>query len=544
MTSAARGAPPAQGPAADPATPDARAEPAPPGATSEPGMSARQAASATPGMGGVARGSTANLAGAFVMAAANLVLSVAVTRGLPREAAGIFFSATSLFLLATTVGQLGTNTGLVYFLARCRSLGQTGAIPAYFRAALRPVLVTATLMAILLYLLAPQIAGVTTPHHVAETTRYLRVLALFIPFVGLENVALAATRGLGSMRVNATVEQLARPGLQVLLVVGAISFSGSALLSWAWVFAYLPAGVAAYLWWRRMLPRAVTASEPPAQAARVGREFWRFTSPRALASVGQIAMQRLDIVLVGALAGVVNAAIYTAATRFLVVGQMGQRAISLAVQPRLGEALAQKDTSSTNHYYQISTAWLMLVTWPLYCTLIVFGEPLLSVFGKGYNAGIAVLVVLSCSMLIGTGCGMVDMVLTMAGRTSWNLYNVATALAVNLGLDLWLIPTHGVLGASIGWAVAIVVANVVPLAQVGLVMGLHPFGRPSTLAALLSLGCYGGVEVVLRQGFGASWLALLAALVIATLAYGAGLWHFREALYLTVLREGRKRARR
>jgi len=442
-------------------------------------------------------------------------------------------------LLATTVGQLGTNTGLVYFLARCRSLGQTRAIPAYFRAALRPVLVTATAMAIGLFVLAPQIAGVTTPHHVEQTADYLRVLALFVPFVGLENVALAATRGLGAMRANATVEQLVRPVLQVVLVVGAISLSGAALVTWALVFAYLPAGLAAYLWWRRMLPRAVSAAEPMPTTAGVQREFWRFSSPRALASVGQMAMQRLDIVLVGALAGVAQAAVYTAATRFLVAGQMGQRAISLAVQPRLGQALARQDTTAANHYYQISTAWLMLVTWPLYCTLIIFGERLLSVFGKGYDAGIAVLVILSCSMLAATGCGMVDMVLTMAGRTSWNLYNVASALAVNLGLDLWLIPTHGVLGASIGWAVALLVQNLVPLAQVGLVMGLHPFGRPGMLAAVLSLGCYGGVEVILRAVAGPSWLGLGVALAIATLCYAAALWFLRGALHLTALRSRR-----
>ena len=60
--------------------------------------------------------------------------------------------------------------------------------------------------------------------------------------------------------------------------------------------------------------------------------------------------------------------------------------------------------------------------------------------------------VLAAAMLVATGCGMVDMVLTMAGRTSWNLGNVLLALGVNVGLDLLLIPEHGVLGAAIGLA--------------------------------------------------------------------------------------------
>ena len=65
-------------------------------------------------MGGLARGSTANLFGAFAMAASTLVLTVLITHSLPKGSAGVFFSTTSLFLLATTIGQLGTNTGVIY----------------------------------------------------------------------------------------------------------------------------------------------------------------------------------------------------------------------------------------------------------------------------------------------------------------------------------------------------------------------------------------------------------------------------------------------
>ena len=67
------------------------------------------------------------------------------------------------------------------------------------------------------------------------------------------------------------------------------------------------------------------------------------------------------------------------------------------------------------------------LTWPIYLVLFVFGEHLLKVFGEGYDAGRTVLVVLSCAMLFATAVGMVDMVLNMAGRTAWNMVNVAVA---------------------------------------------------------------------------------------------------------------------
>src|SRR5690348_8044015 len=71
----------------------------------------------------VARGGTLNLAGAAVAAIAILGVTVLVTRVFPRPVAGAFFTATSAFIIVEAVASLGANVGLVYFIARLRSLG-------------------------------------------------------------------------------------------------------------------------------------------------------------------------------------------------------------------------------------------------------------------------------------------------------------------------------------------------------------------------------------------------------------------------------------
>lgn len=221
---------------------------------------------------------------------------------------------------------------------------------------------------------------------------------------------------------------------------------------------YLPAaalaGFALYRLYRRSSDRPVGGS------TEVGA-FWRFTAPRAVASVAQLALQRLDIVLVAAIRGPAEAA----ATRFLVVGQLGGQAISLAVQPHLGVHLTREDRAETNNLYRTATAWLILMTWPLYLLAVAFAPYLLGVFGAGYAEGAAVVLVLCLTMLVATGCGMVDVVLNMAGRTSWNLGNSLLALTVNVTLNHLLIPPLGILGAAIAWAVAILVNSLLPLAR-------------------------------------------------------------------------------
>lgn len=334
------------------------------------------------------------------------------------------------------------------------------------------------------------------------------------------------------MKPTAVLDQMARPVLQLVLVGGLLALLGPGSISWAWSFAYLPTAVMAWWWWNHLRnqlpPQVADPSFRPAGA------FWRFSAPRALAGVAQVAMQRLDIILVGALAGLEAAAIYGAATRFLALGQMVARAVSQSVQPLLGESLARHDYSDTAQLYQASTAWLVLSTWPLYLILLNFGGTVLTVFGDGYSVGDSALLVLCAAMLVATACGMVDMVLIMAGRSFWNLTNVLLALSVNIGLDFLLIPTYGVLGAALGWAAALLIGNVLPLMQVFHWFRLHPFGRATLLAVMASTIPFGAVPIALRALTDGD-AHFITSLTLGILTFSGALLLLRKQLQLGVL---------
>ena len=250
---------------------------------------------------------------------------------------------------------------------------------------------------------------------------------------------------------SALVEKMGRPILQLVLVWLAVLIGWRSSLSTAWVVPYAVAAAAAI----RMLYQLGVPRRAPRRRYRTQRavstEFWKFTAPRGAAGVAQVLMQRLDIILVAALVGLRAAAIYTAATRFMVVGQFVNQAVSLPVQPRLSALLAIHDKAGAKALYRVSTTWLVLLMWPLFGACIALAPTYLALFGRGYGDAVAVVVILSLSMLLASACGVVDSVIIMAGRTSWNLATTLLALAVNVGVDLWLIPEHGIVGAAIGW---------------------------------------------------------------------------------------------
>lgn len=480
-----------------------------------------------------ARGSAWNLVGSGISGITTFLLTVAVTRLASQTDAGVFFSATSLFLMATSLGQLGANTGIVYFLSRARARSELHRATSYMRTAIRPVLVVAVALAVGVFLLAEPLERALSPEANGSFAHYMRVMALFVPCAAVLNLATSGTRGLGTMKATAVLDQMVRPLLQLVLVGLLLTLLGPGSISWAWSVGYLPTAALAWWWWKRLRDQAASQVVDPTFLP--AGAFWRFSAPRALAGVAQVAMQRLDIILVGALAGLEAAAIYGAATRFLALGQMVARAISLSVQPLLGESLARQDNPATAQLYQASTAWLILATWPLYLILLNFGGTVLGVFGDGYSVGKDALIILCAAMLVATACGMVDMVLVMAGRSFWNLMNVLIAFAVNISLDLLLIPAHGVLGAALGWAAALLIGNLLPLAQVHYWFQLHPFGKATMLAIASCIVPLGLLPLMVGPITGSGALHFVISLALGLLAYVIALYLFRAPLQLEVL---------
>ncbi|MDR2985202.1 MAG: polysaccharide biosynthesis C-terminal domain-containing protein, partial [Nocardiopsaceae bacterium] len=494
----------------------ATAEAEPDLATAEPprGTAEPPRGKAGAGLRGVARGGVINLAGAVISAASSVALTVIVTRNFSRSVVGTFFVAMSLFLIVEAVTNLGAYNGTIYFIARVRALNAERRIPAIIRATVIPVVIASVISAGALIVFVHPLAGLLTAGQVSQPVRLgdlatmLRVLAVALPFAALADTMLGATRGFHEMQPTVVVDRIGRSTLQLVGVAAAAAGSASAMLAPLWALPYVPAAVIAALWLRRVMreqqsaPLAAPSKASTVQARSVSstdgfradnrhgkpnaRGFWRFTAPRSLASVAQIVIQRLDIVLVGVLRGPVDAAIYTAATRFLVAGQLGNSAISMAAQPQLTRLFAIKDRIAANTVYQVTTAWLVLLTWPIYLLAAVFGPSVLAIFGRSYHAGSTVMLILALAMLVATACGQVDVVLITTGRSTWSLVNGLMAMCVNIGVDLILIPRMGITGAAVGWAAAIVVANIVPLVQVAVVAKVHPFGRGMAAACGLT----------------------------------------------------------
>lgn len=490
----------------------------------------------------LARRGTASVVGAGFSAVFGVLLVAIVTNGFSPTLAGTLFAATSAFLILEAVALLGTDTGLVRCLPAQLASGRAADVPRTLVISAVPVLGLSLALTAALYAgasaMAPYLVG---PDAAATMTVMLRALALVLPVATLHAVVLAATRGVGSMRPTVVVENVGRFGLQALAVLAVhLAGGGAQALVLAWALPYVLSLTVAIGWLRILVARKVTPSDTRTPWGTVAREFWAYTAPRAIARIIQAGLKRSDIVLMAALASPADAALYTAATRFVVLGQLFIQAVQQALSPHLSSLFTRGHNSAANSVFQAATLWSMIAAWPLYLATAGFAPTLLGVFGDGYDTASDVVVILSLTMLLATACGPVDAVLLMAGRSWLSLRNNLVALVANIGLSVALIPVAGLRGAAIAHAVAIVVRNLLPLVQVRRQLAMWPGTRTTAQVALGAVVCFGVVDIVaVAAGFPLAVEVVL--LGVGTLLYLYGVWSWRATLGLGAFRSALRR---
>ena len=480
---------------------------------------------------GIARGSLAYLLGTASSMVSTLLLVVLVSRHASASTAGVFFGITSIFLIAELASRWGTDVSAVYFVSRWRATDDLQLIRPGLRVAIGPLLGLSVVGAMAVAVAAPWLTRQVSGDAVASG-RQLQLLAAIIPLAVTYHLVLAVIRGLGRMRDNVVLEKIARPMLQVILVALVLAANEPGWLVAAWGLPYLVVAAAAFMSARRLtddLPRGEVSG-------RVRKTFWRFAFTRAPAGAAQIVMQRLDIVLIAAYRGPRDAAIYMAATRFLVVGQFVLQSMDAPLQPRVSAALARSDHATARRLYATSTTWIVLVGWPLFALAAVMSSAYLSLFGSGYNTwdATAVVIVLAVSMAIASAVGAVDSVIIMSGRTWWSLLITLAAVGINVVLNILLIPVLGMVGAAVAWGVAIVGSGLASLAFTWRVLGVHPFGRRVLVAAVLALVFFVVLPLAgqMLAGTVVSWVVTATAVV----GYIGTVWHLRADFALDALR--------
>ncbi|MFV2100632.1 lipopolysaccharide biosynthesis protein [Micromonospora sp. LOL_024] len=467
-----------------------------------------------------ARSGLAGLLGAAASGLFGFLLAVVITHGYGPAGAGAFFAAIGVVTVAAAVCTLGAETGLMWALPRRRA-GVTGDAARVLPVAMVPPLLVAVLVAVGGALVAGPLAG----RLLGPAGRSLLVVTFAaVPVVVAMNLLLAVLRCVRPMRAYVAVQFLLLPVARPVLVGAALLVGGGLLVGLTgWL---VPAALALLVCLILVVgPLGVGAGARLRSRPADWSTFWRFALPRAASAAIDAGSMWIGVLLTSALAGSAEAGVFGAVGRYVLAGQLAMQGLRVAVSPQLSRLLGRGERGAAAAVHRQLTTWGLVLSWPVYLLLAVFGPAFLALFGADFADGATAMTVLALAMLVNTGVGNVQSMLLMGGRSGLHLAGALAGLLVTVGLGLVLIPAHGATGAAVAWAAGIVTENLTAATCARLMVGQPLADARMLVAAVVTVGGVGlasvvGLVVAGRGLLGlASSLAALGAICVGLLTF-------------------------
>lgn len=460
-----------------------------------------------------AKGGGITFAGTLFAYAMRLVMGIVLARFLGSEQFGLYSLALTASELAAGLALLGLHSALVRYVSFFASRQDAEGLWGTLQIGIGVSTALSVLFGIGLYVGAGPIAE--RLFHEPRLVPLLQLISLVVPFLNLSNTAASATRGFNKMQYTAIAQDISHPVIKLILILIVVLATGG--LDAAKVLdAHIVAVVIVSVMLLHFLNNLFPLRRSLQAARRETREIFGFALPLYLDYVIQTFRGSIQTVLLGALNTVTAVGIFTVAAMVNMVGTMFHQSIVTASMPIVSGLYGRGEQEQMAHFYQIMTKWTFTLNLPLFLIVLLFSEPILSIFGEDFVGGAMALTILAWGNLVFAGVGICGVIINMTGHTVFNLVNSIILLVLTLGLNVLLIPRWGVVGAATAASAAIITVSLLRLLEAFFVFRLLPYNASfvkPVVAGLVTLV----TAWVIRQAFRTEANLVYAAMNVSIL---------------------------
>lgn len=203
------------------------------------------------------------------------------------------------------------------------------------------------------------------------------------------------------------------------------------------------------------------------------RRWLRVALPLLLTSGSQLIVSKTDIFLIGILINSEEVGVYFAAMRTAQIVTFFSFAMDAVAAPEVSRLYhgdsdhLQETVSSLAHWYFWPTLGVAL-------GLTLLADPILSLFGSAFTAGVPVLIVLMVALVFGAAMGPQLYLLNLTGHERSSAYIFGICAVLNVGLNLAGITLYGAFGAALATATTLIVRNLWIRQRVVALTGIAP----------------------------------------------------------------------
>jgi O-antigen/teichoic acid export membrane protein len=306
-------------------------------------------------------------------------------------------------------------------------------------AGLRLKLFAGVFISATLFALAPLIADAYGAKGMTTSLRIMSIAVLGESVLMLWTNALQAARRVAASVRLTFIEGAVEAGATIALVAVGGGVAGAAL---GRGIGYVVGAIAgAALVARRVGGRLRVRSVEPGMRRRIGT----YAGPLLLNTSAYTVYSQVDIQLVGALLTQAAVGILAAPFKIITLLCYPGQSVANAVSPRM--AGDSPDVAS----FTTAFRWLLIYQTALIPPVVVWAQPITHVMlGPGFERSAAVLAALSPYLFLRGVSVLASTTVNYLGYARRRIPIVLTSLAVMVIIDLLLLPTIGLLGATVG----------------------------------------------------------------------------------------------
>jgi len=473
----------------------------------------------------LARGAIVGIGGKGLGRIIQLSLQVILARSLGPAAYGLYALGWTLLRMASVLGSMGLNNGVIRFARSGRALGEaTGG----HRVAMEGVglaLVAGIGLGGATWALADWIA--TDALRTPQLTGVLQSFAIGFPLAAALRVAAAATLVSRRPIYSVVAEDIGRPLVTILIVLPLLLLGRSVEeIADGTVVAIGVAALMSIGFVRRVLP---PGNERADRRTGTAWQLLRFSFPTALAAVFSVFLTWIDRLFVAYYLESAAVGVYQAVSQTAVMFTVILSGINAIFTPIAAAMWREGDIARLTRFYRTSTRWgLYLGMLPLLVIGSVPTAVVTCLYGTQYEAGAAALVILSVGQMLHVAAGGANVVLIMADRQREWMALSTLAVCANVLLNWVLVPSWGIEGAALATAASVGILFVPAVLRLRRLFNMWPYDL-STLkcaaAAVVacatavtltaSIGTSGGTSLLLSGAVcTAGWIGMLRLLGI------------------------------
>lgn len=363
---------------------------------------------------------------------------------------GIFVLVWVTMLIVGSISCLGFSTSVIRFIPEFRERGMLDELRGIVRVSRHVVLAASTLTAL---------AGASGVWLFADRIEDYYVVPfllglLCLPMVALTDLLQGVSRA-HSWALSALLPTyISRPVL-ILVFMGAALLAGCPADATTAIIAAIAATYVTALGQLLSLGSRVSATIPAGDSRILLRQWFFISLPIFLVDSFFYLLTNADVLMVGFYRDPQEVAVYFATVKTLALVHFVYFAVKAGSAQRYAQ-FAHGDRHRLAAFARETVSWTFWPSLAMAVVVLALGRPMLGLFGEGFQSGYPLLFLLVVGVVARASVGPCESLLTMSGHQNSCAVVFAATLALNIVLNVLLLPTFGLWGAAMATAFAMI----------------------------------------------------------------------------------------